>query len=523
MENYSIKDAFKSLKELDEKEVKLAYIPSLRESIAKDDGKQYLIESEILSTRDKDDMAKAEEMLDDNEEPEKLEQVIDVDANIEADLKKPHVGDGLLQCPRCTTLFYKKVDELEQDEETYTDENGVEKHFYNKGLTCPHCGQDEDGFQLVGQVGAPTLEQPVEEPAPMESGFEPIEEQPAEEASAEEDNGQVNPDELFGEDETPVTDAIFKESLKEDIAEDEVCPECKQAGLSTVISDLIKDEWEAIDGYKSSVATFKDQGQDPNVIKVFEDIIAEEMKHVGQLEAALKGIAPESENIEKGNEEGEQQLAGNDIDLPVEEEPVEAEAELGESATFDKLMKAAQGLSEENIEVESDKDELREVNVQDDIEALDDAAKELNINVKEALTPAKFDFDKDEVVEPENHETQPAKFDFDKDEDAYEDIIDLDDIDEKSLDEQLSKYLKEQIETFESYTTTNASLDEDLGKLFVEGCVKENDGSETKAEFEFNVKDFDKANNKLRFTEATENITLTTSINEKMLVTESLE
>ena len=145
------------------------------------------------------------------------------------------------------------------------------------------------------------------------------------------------------------------------------------------------------------------------------------------------------------------------------------------------------------------------------------------LELDEKLQPAQFDFDKDEQVWAPSDDTRPATFDYDKDEDSTFADIDFDDIDEKSLDEQLAKYLKEHIETFESYTTTNATLNEDLGKLIVEGIVKECDGSETKAEFEFNVNDYDDNNKKLRFTEATENITLSTTINEKLLVVESLQ
>jgi len=98
-------------------------------------------------------------------------------------------------------------------------------------------------------------------------------------------------------------------------------PETKQEniGITQMLSDLIKDEWEAIDGYKSTIATLMELGGNEEMIKVLEDISTEEMVHVGQLEKCMQLVSPEATEIKTGEKEAEEQL-NNIIDEPVEEE-----------------------------------------------------------------------------------------------------------------------------------------------------------------------------------------------------------
>lgn len=262
---------------------------------------------------DTDDMTKAKEVLD-TKEDEPIATVVDPSTTVADDLKAPNPGDVIFCCPDCKTFFYHTSDDVNKSDKVFVGEDGEEASYYNIGLACPHCGQTEDGFKLVGQVSAFNDKK-------EETAQEPAEEDVADwDSLLKTEEPTIEPT----EDDTQLAkgseEDYSEEPLKEELTEDDgECKECKEACLSQVLSDLIKDEWEAIDGYKKSIATFKSKNADPNINKVFEDIIAEEMKHIGQLEATLGTIASETSNIETGKKEGAEQLEGNAVDIPVED------------------------------------------------------------------------------------------------------------------------------------------------------------------------------------------------------------
>lgn len=84
-------------------------------------------------------------------------------------------------------------------------------------------------------------------------------------------------------------------------------------GMSMVISDLIKDEYEAIDGYNSAIVTAEAEGWG-GLVKVLTDIQAEEHIHIGQLQELLKTTDPNADKIIDGQEEGKEQLEEPSID-----------------------------------------------------------------------------------------------------------------------------------------------------------------------------------------------------------------
>lgn len=98
-------------------------------------------------------------------------------------------------------------------------------------------------------------------------------------------------------------------SLLEDFEEGEDIPEPPVVGddfaASSVINDLIKDEWTAIDQYNTAMANFKEWGIDGKVIEVLNHIMLDENTHVGNLQEILALFAPATDKIEKGNEQAE--------------------------------------------------------------------------------------------------------------------------------------------------------------------------------------------------------------------------
>ena len=92
--------------------------------------------------------------------------------------------------------------------------------------------------------------------------------------------------------------------------------------IANLVNSLVKDEWEAVDGYNSAITTLSgyDDEKAKKVIKVLEDIRDEEYVHIGQLESCLSMTDGDpTEDIDEGSEEGFEQL-----ELP-EDEDVESE------------------------------------------------------------------------------------------------------------------------------------------------------------------------------------------------------
>lgn len=126
-----------------------------------------------------------------------------------------------------------------------------------------------------------------------------------------------------------LSDENMKESIEIEIdpkvgeAETEEVPAAPQTPIKITIANtlntLIRDEWEAIEGYNDALSTLRAMGgvEDENgesvpdcegIVKVIEDIVNEENLHVGQLQKALELVSPNAESIKTGDEEAEKQL-----------------------------------------------------------------------------------------------------------------------------------------------------------------------------------------------------------------------
>lgn len=81
-------------------------------------------------------------------------------------------------------------------------------------------------------------------------------------------------------------------------------------GFAAILNSLIRDEWEAIDGYSSAIATMTAERPGCVIVPILNDIMTEEATHVGQLQKALTLIAPSAEAIKDGAAEAEKQLSG---------------------------------------------------------------------------------------------------------------------------------------------------------------------------------------------------------------------
>lgn len=95
----------------------------------------------------------------------------------------------------------------------------------------------------------------------------------------------------------------------------------KQFMIANLINGLVKDEWDAVEGYNSAIATLSDFEEFEGIISNLEDIRDEEYVHIGQLQSCLSILNGDPvEQIDDGSEEGFEKL-----ELPEEDEPTDFE------------------------------------------------------------------------------------------------------------------------------------------------------------------------------------------------------
>lgn len=97
----------------------------------------------------------------------------------------------------------------------------------------------------------------------------------------------------------------------EEVALDSVKPG-PEAGLAAEITKLIKDEWDAIQAYNDAIVSFETEGKS-DLIDILRDIVNEENLHVGQLESLLSQLDPNTQAINQGEIEANQQLTSTQV------------------------------------------------------------------------------------------------------------------------------------------------------------------------------------------------------------------
>lgn len=100
-----------------------------------------------------------------------------------------------------------------------------------------------------------------------------------------------------------------KLTLSENLTEDDHISNVSNddLGLTSLVSTLIKHEWESIDLYNSILLTFR-QANNQEAEEILNEIINDDYVHVGQLEKLAQLINPLVNNIELGQQETESQV-----------------------------------------------------------------------------------------------------------------------------------------------------------------------------------------------------------------------
>lgn len=84
----------------------------------------------------------------------------------------------------------------------------------------------------------------------------------------------------------------------------------QDSGIAAMLNDLIRDEWEAIQGYNDMQNTVRAEqpGYADEFLRVIADINAEENVHVGQLQKLMEIVAPNAKEFNSGEKEAEEQI-----------------------------------------------------------------------------------------------------------------------------------------------------------------------------------------------------------------------
>ena len=109
--------------------------------------------------------------------------------------------------------------------------------------------------------------------------------------------------------------------LDESLFEDEVKPvdtTPEDNGVQNMLQFLIKDEWDAIEGYNNTIQTLKDLGGYDELCSMLQEISNEELVHVGQLQKGIESVNPDASKIKEGEEEASVQM--NEANSEVENE-----------------------------------------------------------------------------------------------------------------------------------------------------------------------------------------------------------
>lgn len=115
--------------------------------------------------------------------------------------------------------------------------------------------------------------------------------------------------ESLSEADIPEKDPIIAPAVEEESHEaSEVVTTPEENGIQNMVQFLIKDEWDAIEGYNNTIQTLKDMGGYDDLCGVLQEISNEELVHVGQLQKALEFVNPVVAKIKEGETEATEQM-----------------------------------------------------------------------------------------------------------------------------------------------------------------------------------------------------------------------
>lgn len=141
-----------------------------------------------------------------------------------------------------------------------------------------------------------------------------------------------------------VPDIVLDTSTIE-VTEDDIVPSgpvtSEDSAVADMLLNLINDENDAILGYNSFNITLTSMNLRADFIPVINDIINEEMNHIGMLQKLLQEVSPNASSIDQGKEE-----ATDLLDDSMNEGYIPGFGEMMEALNYKELPE----LSEEDID-----------------------------------------------------------------------------------------------------------------------------------------------------------------------------
>lgn len=180
-------------------------------------------------TNDKE-IEKGIEFMDNDKEEEPVETIVDVNANIESEVKDSHAGECVLECSKCHGLRYLDLNE----EELIQDPTNPK--LYNVDDECPTC-HSNSGWYLAGQI-AQEAETDVEETEVEEETFEPAEDYAGPEVPDDEESETV------------------EEQLNEDILDN--INEIDESSFNDNISNYLKEKYINFKSFETKSVSYDD-------------------------------------------------------------------------------------------------------------------------------------------------------------------------------------------------------------------------------------------------------------------------
>ena len=207
---------------------------------------KYLTEDLKYSVNDVQQMKDAKEEMEKKKNPdEDIEQVVDLNADDESQLKDSYVGDVVLRCTTCHTLVYKKPEEIVKDEDD---------ELVNKEDECPNCNATT-GYEVIGKV------------VPLKDDNEKEDEASSEDTAQEEEKPEEN---VESDDKEETTEEHNEEEHEEeeddnhdeeerDISDDFI-DEIDNESFNHAINSYLCETYDNVKSYEMTDGTIDENG-----------------------------------------------------------------------------------------------------------------------------------------------------------------------------------------------------------------------------------------------------------------------
>ena len=212
---------------------------------------KYLTEDFKYSVNDTQQMKDAKEEIENKKNPdEDIEQVVDLNADDESQLKDSYVGDIVLRCTTCHTLVYKKPEEIVKDEDD---------ELVNKEDECPNCNATT-GYEVIGKV-VPLKDDDEKEEDNTSSEDTTQEEEKPEEENVESDNKEETTEEHEEEHkEEEKEDSHDEEPKEEREVSDDFIDEIDNESFNHAINSYLCETYDNVKSYEMTDGTIDENG-----------------------------------------------------------------------------------------------------------------------------------------------------------------------------------------------------------------------------------------------------------------------